>query len=349
LDELADIALQKEGSSGSLGPFIREVAAPEELKVRAFDKYFRGRPQLDEVTYRTYRSVRAAWAALMRDEVDVLHEVTRDAHEFVASERRVRTYSFLRPYIAAVLFNVERPAMRERRLRRALTQSVDRAAIVSNAYRGRGLVAAGPLTPEHWTLAGTEPAIRQFNPESADSVFAALPVAHTSDRMPSRLRFTCLVAPEIEHQPFERIALLLQQQFYVRGIDMQIESVSLAQMQQRVLTGDFDAALFEFFGRSPSWLYAFWHSRPAAFGGLIGSGYSAADAELEAMQFARDEVELKRAVAAVYKKMHDDPPAIFIAWPEVTRAVSTRFEVPVEKGRDVLGANLWRWKPAGER
>ena len=64
------------------------------------------------------------------------------------------------------------------------------------------------------------------------------------------------------------------------------------------------------------------------------------------MQNARNEDELKRAVAAVYRKMADDPPAIFIAWPEVARAVSTRFEVPVEKGRDIMGGNLWLWRPA---
>jgi hypothetical protein len=43
--------------------------------------------------------------------------------------------------------------------------------------------------------------------------------------------------------------------------------------------------------------------------------------------------------------LHDDPPAIFIAWPKVTRAVSAKFDVSAERGRDVMGG-LWQWKLA---
>jgi hypothetical protein len=41
--------------------------------------------------------------------------------------------------------------------------------------------------------------------------------------------------------------------------------------------------------------------------------------------------------------MVDDPPAIFLAWSERARAISTRFDVPVEPGRDILSTlRLWR-------
>ncbi|HSL20977.1 MAG TPA: ABC transporter substrate-binding protein, partial [Vicinamibacterales bacterium] len=318
IDELADLSLSLDRVGGSLGPFIVASVTAQELHASAFRDYFRGAPQLEKITYQTYRTLRAAWSALMRDEVDALYEVTRDAYEFVTSESRVRTYSFLRPYVSTVLFNVARRPLTEPSVRRALSHSISRQAIVAGAYRGRGQAADGPVLLEHWTLAGGLAAAPLYNPALADQILAGLPLSVGRDQMPSRVRFTCLVAPSIELQPFERVALLLQQQFYSRGIDMQIEAVSLAEMQRRILTGDFDAALLEFFGKSPSWLSAFWHSRPPALGGLVGSGYSAADSELDAMQLAKDEDELKRSIAAVYKKMHDDPPAIFIAWPEVT-------------------------------
>jgi hypothetical protein len=35
---------------------------------------------------------------------------------------------------------------------------------------------------------------------------------------------------------------------------------------------------------------------------------------------------------------------VFLAWPQVARAVSTRFLVPAERGRDVIGS-LWQWRP----
>lgn len=149
-------------------------------------------------------------------------------------------------------------------------------------------------------------------------------------------------------QPFERLALEVQKQLYDAGVDMELEAVQIRDLQQRLIAGDFDAVLLEFLGRTPSWMYALWHSPAPGARPFINTGYTAADAELDAMQLARDDAELKAAIEAVYRKMAEDPPAIFIAWPEVARAVSTRFEVPVEPGQDILGGNLWRWRPAAQ-
>jgi ABC-type oligopeptide transport system substrate-binding subunit len=152
--------------------------------------------------------------------------------------------------------------------------------------------------------------------------------------------------PTFETQPLERIALALQRQLFTAGVDLQLEQVSLRDLVTRLRRGDFESVLMEFYAATPSWLSSFWHSPPGGAATVIRSGYAAADKELEAMDDARTEDELRRALAEVYQKMAEDPPAVFIAWPEVARAVSTRFEVPVEKGRDIMGANLWLWRPA---
>jgi hypothetical protein len=34
--------------------------------------------------------------------------------------------------------------------------------------------------------------------------------------------------------------------------------------------------------------------------------------------------------------MRDDPPAVFLLWPEVARAISARFRVPLSPDRDVI-------------
>jgi hypothetical protein len=51
-------------------------------------------------------------------------------------------------------------------------------------------------------------------------------------------------------------------------------------------------------------------------------------------------------VGDLQRLFFEDPPAIYLAWPKVSRAVSTSFEVPDEPGRDVMGS-LWQWRPAG--
>jgi hypothetical protein len=127
---------------------------------------------------------------------------------------------------------------------------------------------------------------------------------------------------------------------------MQFEPVTVPQFLRRVADGDFDAIFNEYLGFTPTWVSRIWRSPAKGGTPLLNTGYTAADAELDAMQQATNDDELRRAVAAVYRKMADDPPAIFLAWPEVARAVTSDFDVQVERGQDIMGANIWFWRPA---
>jgi ABC-type transport system substrate-binding protein len=346
LDDLGGTALGGRDPGRRLGPYLIDSLSDESADLRAFEHYFKGRAAIDQVQLRSFHSQRSAWAALMRGEIDALHEISRVAAEFAEQGERVRTYPVLRPYVAGIAFNVRRGPFRDPEVRQALSLAVDRAAIVRMAYRGRARAADGPLWPGHWTLA-RDP-VAAYDPRAAAGRLARLPLRPASGTgMSARLAFRCLTIPGLETQPFERIALLLQRQFYDLGVDMQFEPVTVPEFFRRVASGDFDAVLNEFLGFTPTWVSRIWRSPVPGGNPLMDTGYTAADAALDAMQLATTEDELRRAVAAVYRRMSDHPPAIFIAWPEVARAVTTDFDVPLERGTDIMGANLWFWRPAG--
>jgi ABC-type transport system substrate-binding protein len=112
----------------------------------------------------------------------------------------------------------------------------------------------------------------------------------------------------------------------------------------RVQAGDFDAWLADA-GTGPTLLrtYNFWHS-----GGAYNWGHYSnreVDRTLDSIRHAATDDEYKAGVAAFQRAVVDDPPAIFLAWSERARAVSTRFEVPAEPGRDIL-STLRLWHPA---
>jgi ABC-type transport system substrate-binding protein len=66
---------------------------------------------------------------------------------------------------------------------------------------------------------------------------------------------------------------------------------------------------------------------------------------LDRLRGATNDAETRAAVNDLQRRLYDDPPALFLAWPVVARAVSKDFEVPTEAGRDVMGS-LWQWRPA---
>lgn len=327
------------------GPFVLRSQKPD-VVLDAFSKYHLGQPTIPQIVVRTYETPRAAWAAMMRGDVEFLHEVNRDAVEFVEAESRMQTYSFPRPYYIPIVFNMKHPTLGRREVRQAINEAIDRAEIVRSALHNRGKPADGPIWPYHWAY---NPATRaySYNPDAArlrlDS--AGLPLTSPGNgQMPRRFRFQCLFWGE--DALFERIALVVQKQLFEIGIDVEMVPVTMDDIRKRHVSGDFEAILVQMTSsRSLDWVYWFWRSPPTQATAAARSGYTAADGPLDRLRAAQSDEETRMAVADLQRVLYDDPPAAFLVRPETARAVDRSFVVPdEEKGRDILGT-LWQWKP----
>ena len=342
--DIAEIPMVQPGSIGT-GPFRLE--SPNGTTLTSFTDYYQGRPAINRVEVKPYPTLRSAWTAMMRGDINMLYEVSAEAADFVEQEPSVRSYPFLRPYYYLVAFNVRHPVLGKREVRQALSQAVDREAVVRDAMDGRGEPADGPVWKYFWAYSGAERTFR-YNLEAArlrlDS--AGFPVRSGAKAvMPSRLQFTCLMYGEDPR--FERVALVLQKQLYDVGVDMRIESLPLERLTERIQAGQFDAFLLEFVsGRSLSWPYRVWHSRPAGVPGPFDSGYRAADAVLDRLRHAITEVDTRQGVGELQRIMFEDPPALFLAWPQSTRAVSATIEVPKVADTDIVGRIAQFGRPA---
>lgn len=344
LEELALQSLKMPGRPQiGTGPF-RVVATDEQhASLDAFDKYYRGRSPIAGLVITNYPTQRNAWAALMRGEIDMLYEVGGDASIFVQAASTVNTYTFPRSYYNALVFNERHPVLKGSEVRRGINEALDRATLISEGMKGLGRPADGPLLPEHWAYS-PPPHPFQFNPAAARSRFekAGLPIRPgTGGRMPSRFAFTCLVFADDSR--FERLAVLAAKQLADVGVDMRLEPLPLKQFVTRLGTGDFDAFLFELAGKRLGWVYEFWHSHEQ---GRLNTGYRSTDAVLDRIRGARTDDEVRKGIAEFQQILHDDPPAAFLAWQTTTRAVSTKFDVAQEPGRDIL-SNIWKWRPVG--
>lgn len=338
---LVNVKLPGEQLVGA-GPFTVVRTEGQQTVMAAFPKYYRGRPSVDEIEIVQYPTQRNAWSALMRGEVDMLHEVSRDAVEFVEAETTVKTHSFPRPYYIPLGFNVRHPILRDPQVRIALNEALDKATLVEIGLNKRGRPAEGPIWPEHWAHSTpVRPFIHNAGSANARLDRLGLKVKQKSDgSMPSRFTISCLVWDDPR---FERLAVLVQRQLADIGVEMRLIPVKQLDFVQRLAAGEFDTFLFEMFGRSLSYLDVFWRTHTRL--GRVNSGYEAANAVLDRMRTARSDDEVRAAVAEFEQILHDDPPAAFIAWQETSRAVSTRFDVSAEKDRDIL-TNVWQWRPA---
>lgn len=341
--KLADLSLyailDDEDPHLRTGPFMI-ASADGVTRLEPFAGYLEGPPSVAGVEVREYPSQRAAWTAMMRDEINVLHEIDRDAIDFVQEGGSIRAYPLLRPYYIAIAFNIRHPLIGRRAVRRALVEAVDREEVVRNGMRGHGQAAEGPFWPHHWAYAPLQnPSLHNPTAAGIRLETAGLPVRSRAGAMPSRLAFTCLLLEGDSR--FERIALVVQRQLSAVGVDMQLLALREEELTRRIVAGSYEAVLFEFVSaRTLSFPYQFWHSRTS----LLSTGYRAADEALDRMKTAASEQDQRAAVADVMHVMRADPPAMFLAWPRDVRAADRSLDLPYEPDRDVFGT-LWRARP----
>ncbi len=339
------LIIDKNKPNVGTGPFKILTTEPALEAVR-FPGYYRGAPAIHTVKVATFESQRAAWAAMMRGEVDMVQEVNRDAVEFLEGATRVSLYPSLRPFYIPLVFNLRHPVLKNVEVRRALAEAIDRDELVMHAMGGKGQVADDPVWPSHWAYS-TAARRYTYNPGAARLRLeaAGLPVRKSmaGTEMASRFRIRCLFWNE--DPQFERIALLLQRQFAEVGIDLVLQGATQGELAKRASAGEFETYLFQMTsGRSFDWTYRFWHSPPAGRPAEIqDAGYSGADGVLDELRLALSESDVRAAVGDLRQRFYEDAPAAFLAWTQITRAVDSRFDVGDRSDPDLF-ANLWRWR-----
>jgi peptide/nickel transport system substrate-binding protein len=349
LDDL-NLAISKRTTAQvfGTGPYVVDSTSADEVVMKSFPKYYGGTPAIERIRLKVYPTVRTAWAAMMRGEIDFLYEVGEDTREFIQGESSVAVFPFLRGYVYAIGLNTKRNALHDDRVRRALNYAIDRAAIVDQAFKGHAIPASGPAWPEHWAYDPTVPAY-SYDTGKASALLdsAGLPAARSiggSDLPPARLRFECLL-PE-GFALWEHIGLLVQRSLSEIGVDMSLTTLPVTRFNGRIGSGDFDAILSEFIvGNSPSRPFTFWYSTSKQ--NVFGFKDPNLDRAWDGIRWAANQTEYRNAFREFQMASTDSAPAIFIALGETTRAVSKRFQVIAPAGSDILHT-IADWRLAGD-
>jgi peptide/nickel transport system substrate-binding protein len=324
------------------GPF-RIVTRTPILEAERYTEYYRGAAGLESLQLITFPTQRAAWVALMREDVEMVQDLNPESVEFLQGASGVVVYSSLRPFYIPLVFNLRHPILKQVEVRRAITEGIDRDEIVKEAMRGQGQVADDPVWPSHWAYnAATRR--HSYNPGAARLRLdaAGFPVKSVPGKMASRFALKCLFWGQ--DPQFERIALLLQRQLSEIGVNLLLVPASQETLGMRAGKGDFETYLYQMTsGRSFDWTYRFWHASPDGSAEKQNSGYSGVNHVLEELRNARTDSEVRVGVADLRQRFYEDVPAAFLAWTHGTRAVNARYQVSDPAVPDIW-ANIWRWR-----
>lgn len=315
---------------------------------------YRGAPNASRVLWIVSADPTAASLSVLAGQADLLESVRGDAFAQANKSHSVHTVEYGSLDYAYLMFNSTRTVsgtprlFSDRTVRIALTQAIDRAAVVANALDSLGSVALGPFTR-------ASPTIDQHMQQI---VFDTAATAHALEALGWRRRdadglrykgghaLTFEVLVPSSSATRQRIAVLVQAQLRRSGVQMDIAAVEPQVFGSRLEKGDFDAALNMWrTDPSPTTIRQVWGS---VHGTDIGANFgryanASFDAAIDSASTTFDVNKRRAFFQRAYQTIVNDAAAVWLYEPRNFAAVNNRV-IPVGMRADAWWASISQWR-----
>ncbi len=315
---------------------------------------YRGAPGASRIVWIVAADPTAASLSVLAGQADVLEFLRGDAFTQTLKSPNVRAVEYPSLDYAYMLFNYQRTVSGTRRLfaeraiRVALTQTINRAAVVANALDSLGRVALGPFTRATHAVDTTMRQIA-FDSGAAARTLDSLgwrlePGDGLRHRAGRALQFKLMVPASSATRG--RVAVLLQAQLKTIGVQVDIDAVESQVFGARLAKGDFDAALNVWrTDPSPSTIRQVWATAhgtdvEANFGRYSNASF---DAALDTAAVTFDPARRSDLYRRAYQTIVDDAAAVWLFEPRNFAAINARVKPSGMRG-DAWWAALPSWR-----
>jgi dipeptide transport system substrate-binding protein len=212
------------------------------IRYKAFDKYWGGRPKIDNLVYSITRDATTRYAKLKTGECQVmafpkpadLADMRKDPQITVQQKEGLN--------IGYIAFNVEKKPFDDKRVRQALNMAVDKAAILKAVYQGNGQVAKNPIPPILW---GYNNAIKDYpyDPTKAKELLAQ---AGLPNGFGLELWYLPVTRPY--NPDGKRMAEMIQADWEKIGVKTKLVTYEWAEYRKRAKGGEHEVVMFGWSG-----------------------------------------------------------------------------------------------------
>jgi len=333
------------------GPYIfKEWIAGQKLTLESNPAYYEGRPYIGRYVYRIIPDNSTMYMELKAGGIDMMgitpvqYKRQTDTPEFKDLFNKYRYPASAYTYLG---YNLRHPLFSDRRVRQALTCSINKDEIVHGVLLGMGQVAHGPYKPGTWAF---NPHIRDFdyNPERARSLLAEAGWRKKNDngilvKDGKPFQFTILTNQGNDQRL--KTAVIIQHRLKAMGIDVKIRVIEWASfLTQFIDKGNFEAVMLGWtIGQDPD-LFDIWNSSKTGPRELNFIGYKNPEVDrlLEEGRSTFDMEKRRRCYYRFQEILAEDQPYTFLYVPDALPVVSSRFR-GVEPAPAGIMYNFIKW------
>jgi peptide/nickel transport system substrate-binding protein len=246
------------------GPYrVKEWVRGSGMILVANESYYGGRPPLDEIRIRHYRSANEMLDDFRNGDLEMIFDITPDAAEAIRDNDNIGIYSEPGSSYLYIGWNLTNPFLKDVRVRKALAMAIDRQRILNDIYGSRGEISLGPLPPSSWAY-NSEVRPITYDMEGARSLLQEQGfVDYNRNRVIDKERrdFTLRIITNSENP--DRLAIL-------RYIAEDLQKIGIRVIMQTLAANDFVNALVDrqFDGFVMGWRVGdkidptlYWHSK----------------------------------------------------------------------------------------
>lgn len=243
--EYAD-KLLKEGKANNInaepvgtGPFVfRRYDKDAQVRFAAFDKYWGGKPAIDNLIFAITPDSAVRVQKLKANECQVAAYLKPQELQALHSDSSIQLSTQNGLNIGYVAYNTAHKPFQNRDVRMALTMAVDKAAILKAVYQGAGTSAVNPIPPGLWSYNKKVKDI-EYNPAKAKALLAKA-------GFPNGFETTLWALPV--QRPYnpdgKRMAEMIQSDWAKIGVKVKIVTYEWGEYKKRANAGEQDAYMY---------------------------------------------------------------------------------------------------------
>jgi peptide/nickel transport system substrate-binding protein len=304
--------------------FVSQVQ-DKEVVVERNASYWAGAPKIPRIRFVVSPDTITSALEMKKGSGDVLSNVlTFDMIHALRSQPNLRTENGAGSVVIYANFNVNDPALRDKRVRQAIACAIDKQPLIAALWQGDAVPADTLLPRGHWAAA-SESELPQYPHDVARAVRLLDEAGLKPDARGIRLRFTLKTSTD---ETTRLLAQSLQQQLRAAGIELTIRSAEFGTFYSDITKGAFQMYILRWIGSNEDpdifrYTYAT-QSFPPKGGNRGRYSNTRVDALLQAANAEPDQDVRRKEYVEVQKILADELPGIPLWYPNNEVVHSTR-------------------------
>jgi len=223
------------------GPFkLDKWVKGNRIELISNSNYYLGRPPLNKIVYWFAPSIDALLDEVKIGHLDVAPNLPPGNYKDIKGYKKIISQGNSYTYIG---WNLKNALLKNKNVRKALTEAIDRKKIIKAVLSGYGKVSTGPIVPANWAYDKDIKSL-PYNPDDAKKILASIGWKDRNrdgylDKKRKRFKFTLIVD---ENDPIRKpVANMIAKDLKKIGIKVNVKPLKTSDFITKLFQRKFDA------------------------------------------------------------------------------------------------------------